>query len=106
MYAPGVLERAELRVELELRPFSFTVRRAGRRLIRAAGVWVAGGTSADHFVQMTEGVIGVEQLEPPERALKAEVVELNEQVMTLALTLAGGRRAHPSSRFRTTSGSP
>jgi alpha-glucosidase (family GH31 glycosyl hydrolase) len=93
MYAPGVLERAELRVELELRPFSFTVRRAGRRLIRAAGVWAAGGTSADHFVQMTEGVIPVEQLEPPERALKAEVVELDEQTITLALTLAGGRKA-------------
>jgi alpha-glucosidase (family GH31 glycosyl hydrolase) len=93
MYAPGVLERAELRVELELRPFSFTVRRAGRRLIRAGGVWAAGGTSADHFVQMTEGVIPVEQLEPPERALKAEVVELDEQTITLALTLAGGRKA-------------
>jgi alpha-glucosidase (family GH31 glycosyl hydrolase) len=93
MYAPGVLERAELRVELELRPFSFTVRRAGRRLIRAAGVWAAGGTSADHFVQMTEGVIPVEQLEPPERALKAEVAELDEQLITLALTLEGGRPA-------------
>src|ERR1700728_1115697 len=96
MYAPGVLERAELRVELELRPFSFTVRRAGRRLIRAAGVWVAGGTSAAHFVQMTEGVIPVEQLEPPERALKAEVAELSEHVVTLALTLEGGRTARLS----------
>ncbi len=93
MYAPGVLERAELRVELELRPFSFTIRRAGRRLIRAGGVWAAGGTSADHFVQMTEGVIPVEQLEPPERALKAEVVEQGEQTFTLALTLEGGRTA-------------
>jgi hypothetical protein len=67
------LERGALGVELELRPFSFTVRRAGRRLIRAGGVWSASGTSSDHFVQMTEGVIPVEQLEPPERALRAEI---------------------------------
>jgi alpha-glucosidase (family GH31 glycosyl hydrolase) len=96
MYAAPVLERAELRVELELRPFSFTIRRARRRLIRAGGVWVAGGTSADHFVQMTEGVIPVEQLEPPERALKAEISELGEDDLTLLLTLDGGRTAHLS----------
>jgi len=93
MYAAPVLERAELRVELGLRPFSFTVRRAGRRLIRAGGVWVAGGTSADHFVQMTEGVIPVEQLEPPERALKAEIERLDGEGVTLLLTLADGRIA-------------
>src|ERR1700734_1104834 len=96
MYAAPVLERAELRIELDLRPFSFTIRRAGRRLIRAGGVWVAGGTSADHFVQMTEGVIPVEQLEPPERALKAEIEQLDGEDATLLLTLEGGRIARLS----------
>jgi hypothetical protein len=96
MYAAPVLERAELRVELVPRPFSFTIRRAGRRLIRAGGVWVAGGTSTDHFVQMTEGVIPVEQLEPPERALRAEIAELRGDEVELTLTLGGGRTARLS----------
>ena len=34
-----------------------TIRRAGRRLLRAAGAWVADGTVHDHFIQFTEGVI-------------------------------------------------
>ena len=40
-----VLERGPLRIEVELRPFAFTIRRDGRRLIRAGGVWVADGTT-------------------------------------------------------------
>src|ERR1700683_222970 len=91
MYAAPVLERAELRIELELRPFSFTIRRSGKRVMRAGGVWVAGGTSADHFVQMTEGVIPVEQLEPPERALRAAVTGASGDEIELLLTLDGGR---------------
>jgi hypothetical protein len=43
-----VLERGELRVEIELQPFSMTIRRRGRRLMRAAGAWVAQGTVHDH----------------------------------------------------------
>jgi alpha-glucosidase (family GH31 glycosyl hydrolase) len=93
MYA---LERGALRIELELRPFSFTIRRAGRRLIRAGGVWAADGTSSDHFVQMTEGVIPVEQLDPPERALRAEVLEAGGDGIALLLTLDGGRTAQLS----------
>src|SRR6478752_5141341 len=63
-----VLERGELRVEIELQPFSMTIRRRGRRLMRAAGAWVAQGTVHDHFIQFTEGVVAREELAPPERA--------------------------------------
>ena len=55
-----VLERGELRVEIELQPFSMTVRRRGRKLLRAAGAWVAQGTVHDHFIQFTEGVIALQ----------------------------------------------
>ena len=66
-----LLERGALRVELTLRPFSFTVRRNGRRLLRSGGLWVADGTVHDHFVQFTEGVLAAEELSPPERAVRA-----------------------------------
>ena len=65
---PVVLERGELRIEIVLQPFSITVRRRGRRLMRAAGAWVAHGTVHDHFIQFTEGVVAREELAPPERA--------------------------------------
>src|SRR5258707_754330 len=70
-----------------------TVRRAGRRLMRSGGLWVADGTVHDHFVQFTEGVIAREELAPPERALRAEVAELASDFVELDLMLQGGRRA-------------
>ena len=66
-------EQRQLRVEVTLRPFSFTIRRAGRRLLRNASAWVAEGTANDHFVQFTEGVVAAEELAPFERAVRAEV---------------------------------
>jgi alpha-glucosidase (family GH31 glycosyl hydrolase) len=91
-----VLERGALRVELDLRPFAFTIRQAGRRVIRAGGVWVADGTSHDHFVQMTEGVIPNEQLGPPERAQRAVLERRSEDGVVLVLKLQGGRTARLS----------
>ncbi len=88
-----VLERDALRVEVALRPFAVTVRRAGRRLMRATGVWVADGTVHDHFVQFTEGVVPHEELAPTERARRAELVERREHGVGLALVLQGGRGA-------------
>jgi alpha-glucosidase (family GH31 glycosyl hydrolase) len=69
-----VLDRGALSVEITLRPFSITVRRSGRRLLRNAGAWVAEGTIQDHFVQFTEGVIPAEDLAPHERASRARLV--------------------------------
>ncbi len=87
-----VVARGALRIELELRPFAFTVRRAGRRLLRAAGLWVADGTASDHFIQLTEGVIPNEDLAPVERALRAEVIDARTDGAELDVVLNGGRR--------------
>jgi alpha-glucosidase (family GH31 glycosyl hydrolase) len=89
----AVLERGLVRIEVELRPFSMTVRRTGRRLLRSAGVWVADGTVHDHFVQFTEGVLAREELAPLARGLRAEVVERSDDGLVLALRLEEGRRA-------------
>jgi alpha-glucosidase (family GH31 glycosyl hydrolase) len=88
-----VLARGELRVELALRPFAITVRRAGRRLIRAGGIWVAEGAIEDNFVQWTEGVVAHEDLSPPERALRALPAALDDDEAVLELRLEGGRVA-------------
>jgi alpha-glucosidase (family GH31 glycosyl hydrolase) len=88
-----VLSQGDLRVEIVMRPFSFTVRRAGRRLIRAAGVWVADGVVGDHFIQFTEGVIANEDRAPAERGLHARLVWGDERSLQLAVGLHGGRTA-------------
>ncbi len=88
-----VIEHGPLRVELVLRPFSLTVRRSGRRLLRSAGVWVADGTIHDHFVQFTEGVVAREERSPAERALRATLIKRRTDGVELALTLYGGRQA-------------
>ena len=88
-----VLERGALRVEVALRPFSFTVRRSGRRLLRAGGVWVADGIVHDHFVQFTEGVVAGEELSPSEPARRGRVGTLDGDGIELALALEGGRAA-------------
>ncbi len=88
-----LLESGSLRVEIELRPFSFTLRRGGRRLVRAAGGWVADGVINDHFVQFTEGVLAAEELAPVERAMKARVLDRTGSAVLLGLGLQGGRHA-------------
>src|ERR1700722_7770905 len=91
-----VLERGSLRVEITPRPFAFTVRRQGRRLVRDGGAWVADGTVGDQFIHLTEGVIAHEELAPLEPARYAEIVAASESGAELALTLHGGRRARLS----------
>jgi alpha-glucosidase (family GH31 glycosyl hydrolase) len=88
-----LLERGSLRVEISLRPFGFTLRRADRRLLRAGGVWVADGTVKDNFVQYTEGVLAYEELSPLEHAQRATVLHADETEVALALSLFGGRSA-------------
>jgi alpha-glucosidase (family GH31 glycosyl hydrolase) len=92
------LTRGRLRVEVTLRPFSVTLRRDGRRLLRNAGAWMAEGTVHDNFIHLTEGVIAYEDLGPPERAQRAR---LRQQVsdnggphhgVELALGFGGERR--------------
>ncbi len=88
-----VLERGRLRVEIGLAPFELTVRRAGRRLARSLGAWVADGTVHDHFIQLTEGVVAREELAPAERARAAVVQRCAVDQSTLMLEMDGGRRA-------------
>jgi alpha-glucosidase (family GH31 glycosyl hydrolase) len=95
-----VLSRGSLRVELTLRPFSFTVRRDGRRLLRSAGLWVADGTAADQFVQLTEGVITHEERAPAEPALHANVISHDDASVQLAVGLYGGRSARARIELR------
>jgi alpha-glucosidase (family GH31 glycosyl hydrolase) len=89
----ALLERGTLRIELAFRPFTFTVRRAGRRLLRAGDVWVAEGKVHDRFIQFTEGVVAHEELEPHERARRASVAGKLSDGLELALALQGGRQA-------------
>ena len=91
-----VLVSAEVRVEVTLRPFSFTIRRGGRSRLRAAGAWVADGQANDVFVQFTEGVVPAEQRGEAMRALHATLVARRERGMTLALWLQGARTAELS----------
>ena len=88
-----VLELGPLRVEIALRPFELTVRRAGRRLVRSLGAWVAEGTVHDHFIHFTEGVVAREELAPVERARAAAVQRHSVDRATLVVELSGGRRA-------------
>ncbi len=66
-----IVERGQNATEIVLRPFSLTLRRAGRRLLRDAGFWVADGRVDDLFIHLTEGVIAHEELAPRDRALRA-----------------------------------
>ena len=88
-----VIELAPLRVEIALRPFTLTVRRGVRRLLRGGGVWVAEGQVNDQFIHLTEGVIAREQRSSPERAWRATVSTCETDAVELALTLSGGRVA-------------
>ena len=92
----AVLVTAGIRVEVALRPFSFTIRRRGRSLLRAAGAWVADGEARDVFLQFTEGVVPVEDRQPALRALHATLIERRERGLSLELGLDGGRGARLS----------
>ena len=88
-----MLTRAELETEVALRPFSFTLRRRGRRLLRAGGLWVAEGAIKDQFIQFTEGVLAAEERLPAERGLRARLLQSAGSSVSLAVGLHGGREA-------------
>jgi len=67
------LEQGLLTLEVTLRPFSFTVRCSGRRLLRNASAWVADGVVQDQFIQFTEGIVPAEDLQPLEIAARGRI---------------------------------
>ena len=77
-----------------MRPFAFTIRRDGRRLLRAGGAWLADGEIRDQFVQFTEGVIADEERSPAQRARHAILMRETERGVCLSFRLDGGRAAH------------
>jgi alpha-glucosidase (family GH31 glycosyl hydrolase) len=83
------LADGELQVGVILRPFSFTVRRRGRSLVRAGGAWTAEGAADDLLLQFTEGVIPRERRSQPRHAVHARVIERRERGLTLALLHRG-----------------
>jgi len=87
----AVLHAGRLKVEVTTRPFSFTIRRDGRSLLKHAGAWVADGTVRDQFVQFTEGVIANEDRSPPQRAQHALLMQRGQCGLTLGFRLEGGR---------------
>ena len=102
------LAQGRLSAEITLRPFSLTLRRDGRRLLRNVGLWVAEGHVNDHFVQWTEGVVASEELGPHERATRAELVDASmvstarhvdekraRETIELNVRFEGGRLGQP-----------
>jgi len=87
-----VLSGGAVRIEVRLHPFAFTVRRAGRRVVRGGGLWAVDGAVHDQFVQITEGVVGHEDLEDAEPLEHAWVLEREADSITLEGVLRGGRR--------------
>ena len=88
-----VLRRDALEIEVQLRPFALTVRRAGRRLLRHAGVWAAEGTVHDQFIPLTEGVVAHESLAPLEDVVRVDAVDVADGALRLVVGLRGGRSA-------------
>ena len=96
----ALLEAGRLRVEVSLRPFAFTIRRNGRRLLRAGGAWLAEGEIRDQFVQFTEGVIAHEERSPAQRARHAMLMRRTEQGVCLSFRLDGRAACRRGSRWR------
>lgn len=89
-----MLELGRLRVEVSVRPFSFTIRRDGRSLLRAGGAWVADGEIRDQFLQFTEGVIASEIRSPAQPARHAILLRPRDHGVHLSFRLDGGHAAH------------
>jgi len=94
-----VLRLGALSIEVQLRPFSFTVRRAGRRLLRHAAVWAVQGAINDQFIPLTEGVVAHESLATLEDIVEVLDVARDELALSLAVRLRGGREAELSIVF-------
>jgi alpha-glucosidase (family GH31 glycosyl hydrolase) len=95
--APGeAVEPLELRsggltVTITPAPFSVEIARAGEPVLSGLHLWAADGEVRDHFVQITEGVLAAEELEPAERFEGFAAEPSGEAAAILTGRLAGGR---------------
>jgi alpha-glucosidase (family GH31 glycosyl hydrolase) len=80
-------------VEVVARPFSLTIRRDGRSVLRAVGAWVADGVIRDRFLALTEGVVAEEERAPAERLHHALLMRRGDRGLTLGFRFANGRCA-------------
>ncbi len=87
-----VLDRGAVRVQITHHPFAIHVRRDGRRLIRALGLFGIEGEIEDMFIQFTEGVVAGEDLGLPERVIAVSVAEPLADGVELAVRCDGDRR--------------
>jgi alpha-glucosidase (family GH31 glycosyl hydrolase) len=87
-----------LEVTVTLEPFAIDVRR-GRSLVRGMHLWAADGSSQDQFVQLTEGVIATDELEPPAHVERGEVLSDDGHELRLRGVLGSGREADISLRL-------
>src|SRR4051794_25086049 len=72
--APRIrLTEGELEVRVCLAPLAIDVVRAGRPVACGIAPWAVHGSAADHFVQLTEGVLPAEEIEHTSSAGSADV---------------------------------
>jgi alpha-glucosidase (family GH31 glycosyl hydrolase) len=83
------LARDEVSVGVALDPAALTVRRGGRTLISELSLWSADGSIHDRFVQITEGVLPEERLEPARRVTRLEPLEVEPARLVCSGELAG-----------------
>ncbi len=93
--SPSVVELTSgvISVEVALEDLRIDIRRAGQPLLAGVRAWAADGVVHDQFVQLTEGVIAHEDIEPPARLCTARMVEQTPNFLELDGELEDGRRA-------------
>ena len=86
-----VLRSGPVEVHLTAAPFGIALVRDGRRLVHGLRPWIAEGTVADQFIQLTEGVIALEHLDGVQRLLRGEVTGKAGAGVRITGTLTDGR---------------
>ncbi len=87
------LVAGRISVDVTAQPFSLTIRRDGRSVLRDVGAWVADGVVRDRFLALTEGVVAHEERAPAQRARHALLMRSGAQGLTLGFRLGDGRCA-------------
>jgi alpha-glucosidase (family GH31 glycosyl hydrolase) len=85
------LHRGRLAVRVTLEPLEISIERAGSEIIAGISPTVQGGSGADRFIYLTEGVIPEEDPGEPERVRAARVREAHDRGVDLEGVLEGGR---------------